>query len=60
MTVADLQGVRWGRSPPFRKEIVHIFAAEKVKKWVDITSNGLQNALFDLDRPHSPSNRPYL
>jgi hypothetical protein len=50
--VADLGGAL-GAIAPIPKKFCLYFLVEKLQKYVDITSNGLQSALVHLDRPHS-------
>jgi hypothetical protein len=46
-----------GAIAPILKKFCPYFPPEKVQKWVHITFDGRQIALFDLDRTHSPSDR---
>jgi hypothetical protein len=48
-----------GAIAPIPKNFYPYFSAGKIQKWFDITSNGFQNVLFNLDRIHSPSNRTH-
>jgi hypothetical protein len=58
--VVDLGGDALGAIDSIPKNFCSYFPAEKVQKWVDITSDGRQIALFDLDRTNSSPNRTPL
>ncbi len=51
------EGGALGAIAPILKKFCPYFPPEKVEKWVHITFDGRQIALFDLDRTHSPSDR---